>query len=143
VLEWKNKQLRDRDGSRRRQCEWISLKHNFLRGVQFSAQLRENSTMREENLVGCLLLVVFLAFPRIALALLFLFSNYLERAYHGLLLPLLGFLFLPLTTLVYAWMANTRQPIAGINLLILIVAVVVDLGGVGGGEYHRRRRWQE
>jgi hypothetical protein len=99
--------------------------------------------MREENLVGCVFLVVLLAFPRIALALLFFFSNYLERAYHGLLLPLLGFLFLPLTTLVYAWMANTRQPIAGINLLILIIAVVVDLGGVSGGEYHRRRRWQE
>ncbi len=99
--------------------------------------------MREENLVGCLLLVLFLAFPRIALVLLLFFSNYLERAYHGLLFPLLGFLFLPLTTLVYAWMANTRQPIAGINLLILIVAVVIDLGGVGGGAYHRRRRWQE
>ena len=96
--------------------------------------------MREENFVGCLLLVVFLAFPRIALALLFLFSNYLERAYHGLIWPLLGFLFLPLTTLVYAWMANTRQPIAGINLLILIVTIVVDLGGLSGGEYHRRRR---
>ena len=60
-----------------------------------------------------------------------------------LILPLLGFLFLPLTTLVYAWMANTRQPIAGINLLILIVTVVVDLGGLSGGEYHRRRRWQD
>ncbi len=97
-------------------------------------------TMREENFVGCLLLIVFLAFPRIALALLFLFSNYLERAYHGLILPLLGFLFLPLTTLAYAWMVNTRQPIAGINLLILLVTVVVDLGGLSGGEYHRRRR---
>jgi hypothetical protein len=89
----------------------------------------------------CLLLILFLAFPRIALLLLFLFSNYLERAYHGLLLPLLGFLFLPLTTLAYAWMTNTRQPIAGINLLILIIAVVIDLGGLSGGEYHRRRRW--
>jgi hypothetical protein len=85
-------------------------------------------------------LIVFLAFPRIALVLLFLLSNYLQRAYHGLMLPLLGFLFLPLTTLVYAWMANTRQPIAGINLLILVIAVVIDLGGMGGGEYHRRRR---
>ena len=90
--------------------------------------------------MGCLVLIVFLAFPRIALVLLFLLSNYLQRAYHGLLLPLLGFLFLPLTTLVYAWMANTRAPIAGINLLILVVAVVIDLGGLGGGEYHRRRR---
>jgi hypothetical protein len=90
--------------------------------------------------VGCLLLIVFIAFPRITLVLLFLFSSYLERAYHGLLIPLLGFLFLPLTTLVYAWMVNTHQPIAGINLVILIIAVVVDLGGLSGGEYHRRRR---
>src|ERR1700684_1005615 len=104
---------------------------------------QKKCTMRQENLVGCLLLVVFLAFPRIALALLFLFSNYLQRAYHGLLLPLLGFLFLPLTTLVYAWMANTRQPIAGINLVILIVAIVIDLGGLSRGEYHRRRRWED
>jgi hypothetical protein len=96
--------------------------------------------MREENSVPCLLLIIFLAFPRIALALLFLFSNYLERAYHGLLLPLLGFLFLPLTTLAYAWMQNTRQPVAGINLVILIIAVVIDLGGLGSGERHRRTR---
>jgi hypothetical protein len=89
----------------------------------------------------CLLLILFLAFPRIALLLLFTFSNYLQRAYHGLILPLLGFLFLPLTTLVYAWMVNTGQPTTGVNLLILVIAVVIDLGGIGGGEYHRRSRW--
>jgi hypothetical protein len=93
--------------------------------------------------VPCLVLIVLVAFPRIALVLLFLSSNYLQRAYHGLLLPLLGFLFLPLTTLAYAWMTNTRQPIAGINLLILIIAVVIDLGGLSGGEYHRRRWWED
>lgn len=86
----------------------------------------------------CLLLVLFLAFPRIALALLFLLSNYLQRAYHGLLLPLVGFLFLPLTTLAYAWMANTGRPTTGVNLIILVVAVVIDLGSLGG-TYHRRR----
>jgi hypothetical protein len=88
----------------------------------------------------CLLMILLLAFPRIAIALLFLFSNYLERAYHGLILPILGFIFVPLTTLAYAWMMNTGQRLEGINLLILVVAVVIDLGGLGGGEYHRRRR---
>jgi hypothetical protein len=28
----------------------------------------------------------------------------------------------------------------GVNLIILILAVVIDLGGLGGGEYHRRGR---
>jgi hypothetical protein len=88
----------------------------------------------------CLLLILVLAFPRIILAFLFLTSGYLERAYHGLLLPVLGFFFLPLTTLAYAWMINTGQPTAGVNSLILVVAVIVDLGGLSGGEYHRRRR---
>ena len=88
----------------------------------------------------CLVLILVLAFPRIVLALMFFFSTYLQRAYHGLILPLLGFIFVPLTTLAYAWMVNTGQPIAGVNLLILLVAIVIDLGGLGGGEYHRRNR---
>lgn len=88
----------------------------------------------------CLLLILFVLFPRIALLLLFFFSHYISRAYHGFLLPLLGFIFLPLTTLVYAWMVNSGQPTTGINLIILIIAVVIDVGGLGGGAYHRRTR---
>jgi hypothetical protein len=88
----------------------------------------------------CLLLIVFLAFPRVILFLMFFFSHYLQRAYHGLLIPLLGFFFLPLTTLVYAWMVNNHMAIAGGNLLILVIAAVIDAGGLGGGEWHRRNR---
>ncbi|HXB71168.1 MAG TPA: hypothetical protein VNY05_23230 [Candidatus Acidoferrales bacterium] len=89
----------------------------------------------------CLLVIVAAAFPRVILVLMFLLSNYLERAYHGILVPLLGFFFLPLTTLAYAWMTNTHMPLEGVNLVILLVAVIVDVGGLGGGEYHRRQRW--
>jgi hypothetical protein len=88
----------------------------------------------------CLLVILILAFPRIVLALLLLFSNYLQLAYHSLLLPILGLIFVPLTTLAYAWMMNTHQPIQGLNLIILLIAVLIDLGGLGGGEYHRRGR---
>jgi len=87
------------------------------------------------------LLLVVLAFPRVVLVLMFLMSNYLQRAYAGLLIPLLGFLFLPVTTIVYAWLVNTHSPIEGINLLYLIVAVLIDAGGLGGGEWHRRSRY--
>jgi hypothetical protein len=88
----------------------------------------------------CLVVILILAFPRVVLVCLLLFSTYLERAYHGLLLPVLGFLFLPLTTLAYAWLVNTGQPLAGVNVLLLILAVLLDAGGLGGGEYHRRTR---
>ena len=88
----------------------------------------------------CLLVILIVAFPRVVLALMFLLSNYLERAYHGLLIPILGFLFLPVTTIAYAWLVNNHRPIDGINLVILIVAVLIDAGGLGGGEWHRRSR---
>jgi hypothetical protein len=88
----------------------------------------------------CLLLLIVLIFPRVVLVWLYLTSTYLQRAYHELLIPILGFIFLPLTTLVYAWLVNTHSPIEGINVLYIIVAVIIDLGGLGGGERHRRRR---
>lgn len=87
----------------------------------------------------CFLLAAVLFFPRVVLVLVFLLSNYLQRAYHGLVIPLLGFFFLPLTTLTYAWLVNSRLPIEGVYLFLLIVAVIIDAGGLGGGEYHRRR----
>jgi len=88
----------------------------------------------------CLILVILLGFPRVALVLMWLFSNYLGRAFHGGPLPLLGFFFLPLTTIVYAWEVNTGRPIAGINLLWLLIAVIIDLGGMGGGARHQSRK---
>ena len=87
----------------------------------------------------CLFLILILAFPRVAIVLLFLFSHYLDRAFQSILLLILGFIFLPITTLVYAWMINSGLPVAGINLLWLVIAALVDLGALGGGGYSRRR----
>jgi hypothetical protein len=86
----------------------------------------------------CLILIAVFAFPRLVLALLFFFSTYLQHAYHGILIPILGFVFLPLTTLCYAWMVNSGLPLAGVNVVILIVAVLIDAGGHGGA-YTRSR----
>jgi phosphate starvation-inducible membrane PsiE len=87
----------------------------------------------------CLLVLVVVLFPRVVLVAMFLLSNYLQRAYHSLLLLVLGFIFLPVTTLVYAWLVNSHLPMEGLNLIVLIVAVIIDVGGLGGSEYHRRR----
>ena len=88
----------------------------------------------------CLILIIILGFPRVAFALLWLFSTYLQRAFHGgLLIPLLGFIFLPLTTIVYAWEINSGMPTEGINLLWLLIAVIIDLGGLGGGARRSKR----
>jgi hypothetical protein len=89
--------------------------------------------------MACLLVVIVLLFPRVVLVAMFLLSNYLQRAYHDFLIPVLGFIFLPLTTLVYAWLVNSHLPLNGMYLIVLIVAVIIDVGGWSGGEYHRRR----
>ncbi len=81
----------------------------------------------------CLVLAVLLIGPRLGLVLLFLFTHFISRAYHGLLLPVLGFIFLPWTTLYYAWLVNSGHSVAGLYLIGFVVAVIVDLGAHGGG----------
>ncbi len=67
-------------------------------------------------------------------------STYLQRAFHGdMLVPLAGFIFLPLTTLTYAWEINNHMATAGVNLIWLLIAVLIDLGGLGGGAQRQRR----
>lgn len=87
----------------------------------------------------CCLLILVLLSPRLVLALMFFFSSYLAGPYrHNLLLLVLGFVFLPLTTLVYAWMFHQGMAVEGANVLWLLLAALVDLGMVGGGYKHHR-----
>jgi hypothetical protein len=96
---------------------------------------------RQGVIMPCFLLLVVLLFPRVALVLMWIFSTYLQRAFHGgLVLPVLGFILLPLTTIVYAWELNSGMPTEGINLLWLLIAVIIDLGGLGGGAHRKSRR---
>lgn len=88
----------------------------------------------------CLLVLIALLFPRVVLVLMWLFSNIIDRAYHGMLIPVLGFIFLPITTIVYAWLAANNMPMNGFNLILIVVAVLLDAGSHGGGSRYYRRR---
>ena len=93
--------------------------------------------------------MVVLAFPRVVLAGMWFFTHMIGRAYDGALVPLLGFFFMPITTIAYSWLAGgpataqplilPQRPIEGINLVILIAAVVLDLGSHNGGRQYYRR----
>lgn len=85
------------------------------------------------------LLILGIIFPRAVLVLLFLFTNFLARAYHGMLLPVLGFFFLPLTTLVYAWIINVGGGPYGLYLVAIVVCALVDLGLIGQSARSSRR----
>jgi hypothetical protein len=90
----------------------------------------------------CLLILMALFLPRLTIFLIWLFSNgYFGRAYHTVLWPFLGFLFMPVTTLAYAFAMNSNNgSVSGGYLVLVIVAVLVDLGIIGGGGASRRRR---
>jgi hypothetical protein len=87
----------------------------------------------------CLLAIIALAFPRLVLVLLFFFTTYLDRAIGNIIILLIGFLLLPLTTLAYAFAINTYGSIDGLYLVLVIVAALIDLGMIGGGGWSRRR----
>jgi len=87
----------------------------------------------------CLLAILALAFPRVAIVLLWLFSNFFGVLHSNILLPILGFLFLPLTLIVYTFLLRSNGQIGPLQLVFLFIAVVLDLGLVGGGAMRGRR----
>jgi len=61
-------------------------------------------------------------------------------AFSGFLLPCLGFLFLPFTTLVYVWLVQGPGTIQGIDWLWLILALVIDVFSTASAGYANRNR---
>jgi phosphoglycerol transferase MdoB-like AlkP superfamily enzyme len=86
----------------------------------------------------CLLALLVLAFPRVAIVLLWLFTNFFTGIYNGIIIPVLGFLFLPLTLIVYTYLQRTHAATGTAELVFIFIAVILDLGLVGGGAYGRR-----
>ena len=85
--------------------------------------------------MGCFVLLFALISPRLAIILTWLFSGVLERAYDGILVPVLGFLLLPWTMLAYAWMydAGAGSTVEGIEWVLVGVAILIDVGSLLGG----------
>lgn len=78
----------------------------------------------------CLLALLGLFFPRFILFLGWIFG-FTSRGFEGWVWPLLGFIFMPFTTLAYALGHAYGEGVRGIWLVVLIIAVVLDLGSGG------------
>jgi hypothetical protein len=90
--------------------------------------------------MGCLLALFAFISPRLALFVMFLFTDLLSRAYDSWVLPLLGFFLLPWTTLAYAAMWNIGSAeVSGFEWFIVILAFLIDLGSYASrGKLQRR-----
>ena len=86
----------------------------------------------------CVLILLAFFTPRIVLFILWLFTDYLSRAYEGWVLPLLGFIFLPATTVAYAIAENEFGGLNGLGLIVLLIGLAVDIGLLGGGARQRQ-----
>jgi hypothetical protein len=90
--------------------------------------------------MGCLFAVVAALSPRLALLLLWLFTNLVDRAFDTFLVPLLGLLFLPFATLMYVLAYQPVTGVSGWGWLLVALAAALDLGTYGGGYGSRRQR---
>ena len=86
----------------------------------------------------CVLALLAFFGPRLVIFLLWLLTNYMSRAFDAFLLPFLGFVFLPWTTIAFAIAQNEFGGPNGIGLLLIIAGFLADIGVLGGGARSRR-----
>jgi hypothetical protein len=87
--------------------------------------------------MGCLVA----CFSRLALLVVWITTPLVSRAFHeGWILPLLGILFLPLTTLVYVLVYALGNGVTGWAWLWVVGAFLLDLASHGSGVRANRSR---
>ena len=88
----------------------------------------------------CLVAALALLMPRLVMIVLWLLpTNYLSNAFGTWIWPLLGFFFLPTTTIAYAIAEHEFGAARGWGLAIVILGVAFDLGLLSGGRGIFRR----
>ena len=96
--------------------------------------------MRTNNSSGCLTAFVS-SFSRIMLLFAWIARPALMNAtFSTFILPCLGFMFLPFTTLMYVFLKQGVGTIQGLDWLWLFLAVILDLATIGGAGAANRNR---
>ena len=86
--------------------------------------------------MGCLFAILAIITPRFVLFFLWLFSDYLNVAFSSGWIAMLGFFFLPTTTIAYAIAQNEVTTAGGgieaAGIVVIVLGVAIDLGLLGG-----------
>jgi hypothetical protein len=85
----------------------------------------------------CVLVLLALFTPRLVIFLMWLFTDYMSRAFDTWVWPTLGFFFLPATTIAYAIAQNDLGGPNGLGLLVIALGFLLDIGVIGGGARRR------
>jgi len=92
----------------------------------------------------CVISALFFLGPRAGLFIWWLMNSArFNVVYDTLILPIIGMIFLPVTTLVYTYIfkPNIGSPagLIGLDWLWIVIALMVDFSLYGGGAYSRKR----
>ena len=86
-------------------------------------------------MAGCLLVILGAMMPRLVLIVIAIATEWISMAYETTIWPLLGWFFMPFTTLAYmAAMLNNDHQVSGGWIVLMIIAVLMDLGGNSSGK---------
>jgi hypothetical protein len=86
----------------------------------------------------CLLVLIGLFSARFALFLEWIFTNRLSQAFDSTLGPILGFIFLPWTTLMYSLLWGSHHSVTGFEWFLVAFAFLIDLGSWASAAARRR-----
>lgn len=89
--------------------------------------------------MGCLFALLAALSPRLALILLWVFTNLVDRAFEGLILPVLGAIFFPAATLIYVVAYRPEFGVSGIGWFFVVLGFLFDLSSYSSGALGRRR----
>jgi hypothetical protein len=88
--------------------------------------------------MGCLIALMALIGPRVALLFTWIFTNLVDRAFESFVVPLLGLIFLPWTTFLYVLVYNPFEGVSFLGWVIVVLGILADLGSYGAGARSRR-----
>ena len=91
--------------------------------------------------MGCCLLSLFLTLgPRLALVFMWIFTDRISAAFESIIIPLLGLIFLPLTTFAYVIFWDPIEGLSGLAWVAVIIALIVDLAINAGTVWGNRSK---
>jgi hypothetical protein len=89
--------------------------------------------------MGCFAVLLALISPRLALFVIWIFSDdWLGRAFESWIVPFLGFFLLPWTTLAYTLMYVSSDHVYGFEWFIVVLAFFIDLASYAQGQRTRQ-----
>lgn len=124
---------RVRDDIFKKRCHHFEMSDVFLQIIFLYYDINKQRII----MIFVFLILAFFV-PRISILLLWFFTNWFNGVFQSILWPIIGFIFLPATTLWYSvvfnWFDNSWS---AIPIIGLVICLLIDLSPAGGRKYRR------